>query len=140
MDARRIIIDTNVLIAGLRSRRGCSNRLLTLLTGNQFETVISAPLVFEYEDVALRQIDCLTYTKDEIREIIDFICQVARPTTIFYLWRPYLKDPKDDHVLEAAVAGQADTIVTFNLRDFRGIERFGLQVQTPRTFLKEIEP
>ena len=67
----------------------------------------SAQLTPPPADVALRQIDCLTHTKDEIREIIDFICQVATPTAIFYLWRPYLKDPKDDLVLEAVVAGLA---------------------------------
>lgn len=136
---RRIVIDTNVLMAALRSRRGRSNRLLSLVGAGRFQTVISAPLILEYEDVALRQLGSLIYTVGEIHEIIDFICRVAKPTEIFYLWRPFLPDPKDDLVLEAAVAGQCDTIVTFNQRDFRGIERFGLQLRTPRTFLEEIE-
>ncbi|MDT8439784.1 MAG: putative toxin-antitoxin system toxin component, PIN family [Wenzhouxiangellaceae bacterium] len=140
MKERRIVLDTNVLIAALRSRRGCSNRLLSRVSIDPFEIILSAPLVLEYEDVALRQLDVLPYTADEIREIIDFLCRVGRPTAIFYLWRPCLRDPHDDLVLEAAVAGQADTIVTFNLRDFHGIERFGLQAQTPRTFLKEMHP
>lgn len=100
---------------------------------------ISGPLVLEYESVALRQLESLIYTTEEVQEIIDFLCWAARPTQIFYLWRPWLRDPQDDLVLEAAVAGQCDTIVTFNQRDFRGIERFGLQAQTPRMFLEEIE-
>jgi hypothetical protein len=64
----------------------------------------------------------------------------CRPRAIHYLWRPFLPDPKDDLVLEAAVAGRCDTIVTFNRRDFRGVEQFGLRIRTPREFLEELEP
>jgi len=136
---RRVVLDTNVLIAALRSRRGRSNRLLSLAGADRFGLVISVPLVLEYEDAALRQIDALIYTTDEVREIIDFLCWAGETTSIYYLWRPFLPDPKDDLVLEAAVAGRCDTIVTFNQRDFKGVDKFGIQVRTPGAFLEELE-
>jgi len=136
---RRIVIDTNVFVAALRSRRGRSNRLMSLVGTNRFETVISVPLILEYEDVALRQIDSLVYSASEIREIIDFLCWASEARAIYYLWRPFLPDPKDDLVLEVAVAGRCDTIVTFNRRDFRGSEQFGLRVQNPSEFLQELD-
>ncbi|MGH9380392.1 MAG: putative toxin-antitoxin system toxin component, PIN family [Thermoanaerobaculia bacterium] len=136
---RRVVVDTNVLIAALRSLRGRSNRLLSLVGARRFETVITVPLVLEYEDAALRQLSSLSYTADEVREIIDFICSAAEPTEIYYLWRPLLADPGDELVLEAAVAGRCDTIVTFNQRHFRGVEQFGLELRTPGAFLEEIE-
>jgi putative PIN family toxin of toxin-antitoxin system len=136
---RRIVLDTNVLVSALRSRRGRSNKLLSLVGSETFDLVISVPLILEYEDAALRQIDALVYTPDEVREIIDFLCWAGEATPIYYLWRPFLPDPKDDLVLEAAVAGRCDTIVTFNQRDFKGVDKFGLQVRTPRAFLEELE-
>jgi putative PIN family toxin of toxin-antitoxin system len=136
---RRIVLDTNVLISALRSRRGRSNQLVSLVGSETFDLVISVPLVLEYEDAALRQIDALLYTAEEVREIIDFLCWAGEATPIYYLWRPFLPDPKDDLVLEAAVAGRCDTIVTFNQRDFKGVDKFGLQVRTPRAFLEELE-
>jgi putative PIN family toxin of toxin-antitoxin system len=136
---RRIVLDTNVLVSALRSRRGRSNQLVSLVGSDTFGLVISVPLVLEYEDAALRQIDALVYTPDEVREIIDFLCWAGEATPIYYLWRPFLPDPKDDLVLEAAVAGRCDTIVTFNQRDFKGVDKFGLQVRTPRAFLEELE-
>jgi putative PIN family toxin of toxin-antitoxin system len=136
---RRIVIDTNVFVAALRSRRGRSNRLVGLVSAERFETIISVPLILEYEDAALRLPDTLSYTAAEIREILDYICSVAVATPIYYLWRPFLPDPKDDMVLEAAVAGGCDTIVTFNASDFRGIGQFGLRSMTPRDFLEELE-
>lgn len=136
---RRIVLDTNVLVSALRSRRGTSNRLVSLVGSETFELVISVPLVLEYEDAALRQIDALVYTPDEVREIIDFLCWAGEAKPIYYLWRPFLPDPKDDLVLEAAVAGRCDTIVTFNQRDFKGVDKFGLQARTPRAFLEELE-
>jgi putative PIN family toxin of toxin-antitoxin system len=136
---RRIILDTNVLVSALRSRRGRSNKLLSLVGSETFDLVISVPLILEYEDAALRQIDALVYTPEEVREIIDFLCWAGEATPIYYLWRPFLPDPKDDLVLEAAVAGRCDTIVTFNQRDFKGVDKFGLQVRTPRAFLEEVK-
>jgi putative PIN family toxin of toxin-antitoxin system len=136
---RRIVVDTNVIVAALRSRRGQANRLLSQIGQERFEMVISVPLVLEYEDAALRDLSALGYTATEVGEILDFICWAAEATPIFYLWRPFLPDPKDDLVLEAAVAGRCDTIVTFNYRDFRGIEQFGLCTRSPREFLKELE-
>jgi putative PIN family toxin of toxin-antitoxin system len=136
---RRIVLDTNVLVSALRSRRGRSNKLLSLVGSETFDLVISVPLILEYEDAALRQIDALVYTPDEVREIIDFLCWAGEATPIYYLWRPFLPDPKDDLVLEAAVAGRCNTIVTFNQRDFIGVDKFGLQVRTPRAFLEELK-
>jgi putative PIN family toxin of toxin-antitoxin system len=136
---RRIVLDTNVLVSAMRSRRGRSNKLVALIGSETFGLVISVPLVLEYEDAALRQIDALVYTPDEVREIIDFLCWAGEATPIYYLWRPFLPDPKDDLVLEAAVAGRCDTIVTFNQRDFKGVDKFGLQIRTPRAFLEELE-
>lgn len=134
---RRVVLDTNVLIAALRSRRGASNELVFQVGTDAYSSVISVPLVLEYEDAAVRQIEELVYTRDEVREIIDYFCARSIPQPIYYLWRPYLPDPKDDMVLEAAVAGGCDTIITFNRRDFRGITRFGLKQQTPKDFLQE---
>jgi putative PIN family toxin of toxin-antitoxin system len=136
---RRIVLDTSVLVSALRSRRGRSNKLLSLVGSETFDLVISVPLILEYEDAALRQIDALVYTPDEVREIIDFLCWAGEATPIYYLWRPFLPDPKDDLVLEAAVAGRCNTIVTFNQRDFIGVDKFGLQVRTPRAFLEELK-
>lgn len=136
---RRIVLDTNVLVAALRSRSGRSNRLLSLVGTDRFATAISVPLVLEYEDAAMRQIEALIYTADEVGELIDYICWASEATPIYYLWRPLLPDPKDDLVLEVAVASQCDTIVTFNHRDFKGAGTFGLKIQTPAEFLKEID-
>jgi putative PIN family toxin of toxin-antitoxin system len=137
---RRVVIDTNVLIAGLRSRHGASNKLLSLIGTNMFVTAISVPLVLEYEEATQRHAGVLPYSRDELNEIVDFICAHSEAHPIYYLWRPSLPDPKDHHVLEIAVAAQCDTIITFNRADFKGIHRFGIQVQTPGAFLKEVNP
>lgn len=137
---RRVVIDTNVLIAGLRSRRGASNKVLSLIGVDLFVTAISVPLVLEYEEVTQRHADVLPYSREELQEIVDFICAHSEAHPIYYLWRTYLPDPKDHHVLEIAVAAQCDTIVTFNRSDFPDIDRFGIQVQTPGAFLKEVDP
>jgi predicted nucleic acid-binding protein len=72
-----------------------------------------------------------------MEEIVDYLCAACEPQAIYYLWRPILRDPKDDMVLEVAVAAGCDTSVTFNARDFQGADRFGLRIQTPAEFLKE---
>jgi putative PIN family toxin of toxin-antitoxin system len=131
-------MDTNVLIAGLRSSRGASFRLLSLVGTGAFTLCISVPLILEYEEVALRDIGDLRLRPSDIEDILDFICSVSEHREIFYLWRPFLKDPDDDLVLEVAVEARCDFIVTFNLKDFSGIEKFGLRAITPQRFLNRL--
>lgn len=138
MKLPRIVLDTNVLISALRSRHGASYRLLMLLDSASFEPVVSVPLVLEYEAVAKKLVDQTRLTVRDVEAIIDFICAIAVSARVFYLWRAILKDPKDDMVLEAAVAAGCTHIVTFNIRDFVGAERFGIKIVTPQEFLAEI--
>jgi putative PIN family toxin of toxin-antitoxin system len=133
----KIVIDTNVLVAALRSRRGASFRLVSFLPNDKFSIFISVPLVLEYED-ALMRLKSSAITEQDIRNFVDFLCEIGHHQEIFFLWRPFLVDPSDDHVLEVAVAAGCDAIVTYNKRDFKGIERFGLRILNPRELLSEI--
>jgi putative PIN family toxin of toxin-antitoxin system len=133
----KIVIDTNVLVAALRSRRGASFKLVSVLSSDKFSIAISVPLVFEYED-ALKRLESAAITEQDIGDFIDFLCEIGHHQEIFFLWRPFLPDPSDDHVLEVAVAAGCDTIVTYNKRDFRGIEHFGMRILDPRELLSEI--
>jgi putative PIN family toxin of toxin-antitoxin system len=134
----QIVIDTNVLVAGLRSRRGSAFRLLSLVGMGQFDIHLSVPLVFEYEAVLLRELPHLQVAKEAVEAIIDFHCTVATSHPIFFLWRPFLRDPKDDMILELAVKAGCEFIITYNVRDFAGVEQFGIQVVEPGAFLQRI--
>jgi len=138
MKTFQIVIDTNVLVSALRSKRGASFRLLRLLGDSRFEINVSVPLVVEYEKAAKGTVRRGGLSAQGIDDILDFICAVARHRKIYYLWRPLLRDPKDDMVLELAVAGGCDFIVTYNQRDFIGAEEFGIGVLTPKEFLQRI--
>ena len=136
----QIVLDTNVLIAALRSDSGASFLLLSLIgRTDQFEINLSVPLVLEYEDVAKRPSLIPGLSSQDIDDILDYLCAVAHHHTIFFLWRPFLKDPKDDMVLELAVEASCDCIVTFNRKDFMGSEQFGVRVISPHEFLHEID-
>jgi putative PIN family toxin of toxin-antitoxin system len=136
---RRIVLDTSVFVAAARSGRGASNKLLGLIGSKAFETVISVPLVLEYEDALMRHLTEFVYTAEDVQELLDFVCAHGRPQPIYYLWRPLLPDPGDDHVLEVAMAARCDTIVTFNVRHFAGAEQFGVGIRTPGAFYREIK-
>jgi putative PIN family toxin of toxin-antitoxin system len=137
--AFQIVIDTNVFYAGLRSTRGASHRLLNEIGSNDsFQIHLSVPLVLEYEEIAKRNSRALGVTHEDIDDIIDYLCSVAGLHTIFYLWRPFLSDPEDDMLLELAVEAHCERIVTFNARDFVGIEQFGVRAVSPQSFLREI--
>lgn len=131
----------NVLVAALRSRQGASfalfDRLGTPAAG--YELHVSVPLVFEYEDVLRRQAPDVGLSVEDVDAVLDFVCAVAHHRQIFFLWRPALRDPGDDMVLELAVEASADYLVTFNTRDFAGAERFGVRVITPRNLLRRLE-
>jgi putative PIN family toxin of toxin-antitoxin system len=138
MNKYRIIIDTSVLVAALRSRRGASHKLLMLLGSEKFAISVSVSLVFEYEDAAKRLIGSTEWSERGIDDILDYVCASADHQQVYYLWRPFLKDADDDMVLEAAVAAGCDFIVTYNKADFQHVERFGLRVVTAKEFLEEI--
>lgn len=134
-----IIIDTNVLVSAVRSRRGASFRLLSLLRAQVYRLALSVPLMLEYEDVLLRHPDNLPLNPEQINAILDQIAETADKYDRYFLWRPWLKDPKDDHVLELAFASSSRYIVTYNLKDFRGlVDRFGIQALTPKSLLEEL--
>ena len=136
---RRVVLDTNVVVAALRSRQGASFKLLSLLKENLFEIAISVPLLFEYEDALVRYVSAGLYMEQEIDNFLDYICRIARRQSIFFLWRPFLPDSNDDMVLELAVAAGCEAIVTHNQRDFLGTERLGVRIDTPRDFLRILE-
>lgn len=131
----KIIIDTNVLVSALRSRRGASFKLISLLPHRSFTTVVSVPLVVEYEAVLKRVSLPEAITSDDIDDVLDFFCGISEHQDIYYLWRPFLPDPFDDHILEAAVASSCDAVVTYNKRDFAGIDRFGIRLCDPKELL-----
>ena len=134
----KVVIDTNVLVSALKSRRGASNRLISLLPSCGFSIAISVPLLFEYEDVLKRGNLPLEITQEDISDFIDFLCHIGIRQDIFFLWRPFLPDPSDDLVLEVAVAGGCNAIMTYNKRHFRDIEQFGLRALDSKEFLTEI--
>jgi putative PIN family toxin of toxin-antitoxin system len=131
-----VVLDTNVLVAGLRSSLGASHRVLASVGTGRFVHVISVALLFEYEAAVKRPEAGTRLPPAVIDEVLDYLCAAAQRQQIFFLWRPVLRDPNDDLVLEVAVNGRCDRIVTFNVRDFAGADRFGIRVETPGAFLR----
>lgn len=131
-----LVLDTNVLLTALASNKGASFRLLSLLPQGRYRLHISTPLVAEYEAVLKR--GRLTLTAQQIDDVIDYLCSQATAHEIFYLWRPVLKDPDDDFLLELAVKAGAN-IVTWNVADFKKAVGLGVQVLTPRDVLQQLE-
>lgn len=134
-----VVLDTNVLVAALRSNSGASFRLLSLVgRSDRFQIQLSVPLLLEYEEVTKRQAEELGLSHEDIEVVLDYLCSVARLHEIFFLWRPVLRDPRDDLVLEVAVTGSCHGIISNNRRDFAVAEHFGLWVDSPTEFLRRI--
>jgi putative PIN family toxin of toxin-antitoxin system len=133
-----LVIDTSVIVAALRSKRGASNKILRLIALGSLSMSISVAALLEYEDVLLRKDKIPGFSISDLQRFLDDICSVARHQEIFFTWRPTLVDPNDEIFLELAVAASASHIVTHNRRDFAGAEAFGLRVVSPSELLKEI--
>jgi putative PIN family toxin of toxin-antitoxin system len=134
----QIVIDTNVLVAGLRSNRGASYKLLTILNDARWQVNISTTLIFEYEEILKRSSLELGLSFPDIDAIIRGICSISHQRQIFYVWRPTSTDPDDDFLIDLAVKAQAEFLVTYNQRNLQPAERFGIKVVSPKQFLQFI--
>jgi putative PIN family toxin of toxin-antitoxin system len=138
----RCVLDTSVLVAALRSRTGASNRVLELAALGRFRPLASTALFLEYEEVLRRPENLLAtgMSEQDVEDFLAALASAAEPIEVNFRWRPQLRDPKDELVLEASVNGQADALVTHNIRDFEPATRlFSLRVMLPRDFLKELK-
>jgi putative PIN family toxin of toxin-antitoxin system len=137
----KIVFDTDVLVAALRSRTGASNALLRALRQGQIEAVASLPMLLESGAVPMRpeQRQVTGMSVKDMGVFLDGLAALLTPVVPYFLWRPVLRDPDDEMVLDAAVSGRAEAIVTFNIHDFLPeARRFNLQVLTPAEALRRL--
>jgi putative PIN family toxin of toxin-antitoxin system len=135
------VLDTDVIVAALRSGRGASRQLLLAALNRQYELLVSVPLIIEYEAVLTRPEHLIAsgLSSAEVGRVLDDVAAVARPVRLAFRWRPQLPDPDDDMVLETAVNGGAHAIVTFNQRDFLpAAKRFECGVILPAAALEKM--
>lgn len=134
-----LILDTSVLIAGLRSSLGASFALLDLVGSGRFTIGLTAVLVLEYEAICMKSLPALNLTADNVKELLDYFCHVGKLAAIRFRVRPSVADPDDELVLEAAIATGSEWIVTHNIRDMAaGAVRYGIEVITPDKALRRL--
>jgi putative PIN family toxin of toxin-antitoxin system len=137
----RFVLDTDVIVAALRSPSGYSAALIGAALDHQIVILASVPLFFEYEAKCTSPVHWAAagLTREQAHIFVDGLAALIEPVKTHYLWRPFLRDPNDEMVLEAAVNGRADAIVTFNLRDYGAIpEKFGIEVLIPATAIRRV--
>jgi len=131
---RAYVLDTDVLVAAFRSDAGASRQALNAARARRFALLLSVPLMLEYESVLTRPehlVACGTSTED-VSAVLDELASVGKRVELVIRMRPMLADPNDEMVLETAISGHADAIVTFNDRDFRAVAaRFRCSVVRP---------
>ena len=141
MDDVRIVADTDVIVAAMRSPGGASAAILRAARQDEVTLLVSVPLAMEYEATCSEPEHQLAagLSEQEVGIFLDAILVMAEPVKAHFLWRPQLRDPGDEMVLETAVNGRADVLVTFNVRDFGSVpERFGIEVMIPREAIRRI--
>ncbi len=141
MKIKRVVLDTNILIAASRSSNGASFALLQALRNRRFIALASVPLLLEYEAV-LKRPEHLAVGGRTIAmtdAFLDAMTLFIEPVHLHYLWRPQLRDPADEMVLETALNGRADALVTLNINDFAAASHFRLPVLIPGAFLRHLQ-
>ncbi len=136
----RVVIDTSVVVAALRSRSGASNEVLRRLGSGKIIALATPALFLEYEEVLKRPEHCDAHglSAEQIDRFLATLASALEPVSVHFSWRPQLRDPSDEMVLETAINGQAQYLVTFNVKDFMPTaEQFGISVKRPNEFLKE---
>lgn len=131
----QIVADTNIFVTALRSQFGAAYKLFSLIDSEIYQLNLSVPLALEYEAAAKAMLGEINLSEKDIDDILDFVISNSNHWQIFYLWRPQLDDPNDDTVLELAVTANCPYIITYNINDFKGTEKFGIRAITPKAFL-----
>ncbi|MBK5968350.1 MULTISPECIES: putative toxin-antitoxin system toxin component, PIN family [Thiorhodovibrio] len=136
----RCVLDTSVLVAASRSRLGASFALLEALRAGRYQALASVPLMLEYEAVLCREGQLEASGRDlaTTGAFLDALSLCMEPVHLYYLWRPQLRDAADEMVLETALNGRADVLVTLNVSDFEPAKAFRLKVLTPGHFFREL--
>lgn len=138
---QKIILDTNVLVSALRSSLGPSFALVQAIRAGKIRMCCSPALFLEYEDVLKRpsQLTAFELTVVDVDDILADLAGHIQPVSTHYQWRPQLRDPSDEMVLEAAVNASAEAIVTYNLRDFTPAKSFGILVLNPEQTFRHFQ-
>ena len=137
-----IVLDTSVVVAALRTRSGVGNAVLRLVAQRHVTILATPPLFLEYEEVLKRPEHRLAHglTPEGVDEFLAELAALIEPVELHFQWRPQGRDPNDEMVLEAAINGRADVLVTYNLADFVGVaERFRISVMHPADLLKKVK-
>jgi putative PIN family toxin of toxin-antitoxin system len=137
----KVVLDTDVLVAAMRSPAGASAAILRQARQGRVTLLVSVPLAVEYEAICSEAEHRLAagLSEREVEIFVDAVLAMAEPVKTHFLWRPQLHDPGDEMVLEAAVNGRADLLITFNTRDFGLVpSRFGIEVMIPRDAIERI--
>ena len=138
----RVVLDTSVVVAALRTREGTGNAVLRLVANRRLRALATSPLFLEYEDVLKRPEQRIAHglTPDRIDEFLAELAGLIEPINVRFLWRPQVRDPSDEMVLEAGINGRADALVTYNIRDFeRAGRRFEVVILSPPDLLKMVK-
>jgi putative PIN family toxin of toxin-antitoxin system len=136
----KFVLDTDVVVAGLRSPTGASAELLRRALNGELILLISVALALEYESICQLPEHRLASnaSQQDIQNLLDALMGKAIPVNVHYQWRPQLRDAADEMVLEAAVNGGANAIISFNHRDYGAApQRFAVQLLTPKNFLRD---
>jgi putative PIN family toxin of toxin-antitoxin system len=137
----RLVLDTSVLIAALRSPSGASAAVLRLILREKLSLLMSLAIAYEYRDVAFRpeQLFYSSLSMQEVQAVLEELESISEAIEISIRYRPLSSDPNDDLVLELAINGKADTIVTNNIRHLRQpAAAFGIDVVDPKTLLRSL--
>jgi putative PIN family toxin of toxin-antitoxin system len=139
---KRIVLDTSVVVAGLRTRLGAGNAVLRLVAQGRLVILATPPLFLEYEEVLKRPEHQLVHglAPEAIDGFLAELAALIEPVEVHFQWRPQSRDPNDEMVLEAAINGRADALVTYNVADFVGItERFKVPLLRPADLLRRMK-
>jgi putative PIN family toxin of toxin-antitoxin system len=138
----RIVLDTSVLVAGLRTRYGAGNAVLRLVASRRLVLLVTPPLFFEYEDVLKRAEHRLVHglAPEQVDDFLGELAALIEPVKLHFRWRPQVRDPSDEMVLEAAINGEAGALVTYNVQDFAlAAARFGVSLLRPAELLRKVK-